>query len=314
MSKIITTDNGKQYQTSSGWKTFGAINAGAMASSGVALGASAISSPSMSKMQKLSQSCDTVQLQKAIKDTFGGGALPAKGVEFINVATPKENRDLFKNIMRIFKDDKIKFSDLHPENKPLAEAIDKAVPKWMKVLPFSKAKLEIAISMIEDGQNACYLPKGKKVLINTEKLGLSAFHEMGHAINHNCNKFWKVMQGARTPMKFLGSAFALTALCKRQKVEGEQPKNAFDKATTFVKNNVGKLVTLSFVPMVAEELMASRRGNKMAAKVLPKDLLNKVKTSNRLGAATYITAAIASGIGAHLASKVRDKIAKPKEV
>lgn len=215
--------------------------------------------------------------------------------------------------MQILQNDKIKLSDLHPENKPLAEALENALPKWQRN-PYMKAKFSMVTSMIEKGENACYLPKGKKVIVNTEKLGLSAFHEMGHAINHNCTKFWKIMQKSRTPMKYLGSGLALTALLKRQKLEGEQPKNMFDKATTFVKNNVGKLVTLSFIPIVAEELMASHRGNKMAAKVLSPDMLTKVKASNRLGAATYITAAVVSGAGAYLASKIRDKIAAPKEV
>lgn len=313
MSKIITADNGQQYQTQSKGKTFGAIMAGSMASSAVASASSAVTLPSMNKMKKLSQSCDTVQLRSAIQSTFKDGLLPAKGVEFIDIATPTKETNLIDNILKILQDKKVKLSDLHSENKPMADAIQRAIPKWLRN-PYNMAKLEMMVSALERGDNACYLPKGKKVIVNTEKLGLSAFHEMGHAINHNCTKFWKVMQGARGPMKLLGGTLAMTALCKRKKLEGEEPKGIFDKATTFVKNNVGKLVTLSFVPMVAEELMASRRGNKMAAKVLSPDMLKKVKMSNRLGALTYVTAAIVSGAAARIASNVRDKIAAPKEV
>lgn len=170
------------------------------------------------------------------------------------------------------------------------------------------------IEAIKAGKNACYIPKTKQVVVNLEKFGLSAFHEMGHAINHNCSKLWSCMQKMRMPMMALSSLFTLTALFKRKKADGEKPKNGFDKATTFIKNNVGKLVTLSFVPIVAEELMASHRGNKMAEKVLSKDMLKKVKLSNKLGAITYVTTAVATGAAAFVASKVRDKIAHPKEV
>lgn len=316
MTKIITTDNGQQYQTAGGWKTFGAIMAGSAASSVASAASLGIALPCMNKMKKCSESSDTVQLRSAIQKTFNKTSLPAKGVELIDIATPSKASGLYSidNIVKLITDPKTTLTDLHPENKKLAEAITNELPKWQRGLPQTSVRAELITSMLENGDNACYLPKGKKVIVNIEKLGLSAFHEMGHAINHNCTKFWKGMQKLRGPMQITAGLLATTALFKRKKVEGEQPKNVFDKATTFIKNNVGKLVTLAFVPIVAEELMATRRGNKMAAKVLPLELLKKVKTSNRLGALTYVASSILAGAGAYLASKVRDKIAQPKEI
>ena len=52
----------------------------------------------------------------------------------------------------------------------------------------------------------------------------------------------------------------------------------------------------------------------MAKKVLSPELFKKVKVSNRFGAATYITSAIAVPLAAVVGSKVRDAIAKPKEI
>ena len=99
-----------------------------------------------------------------------------------------------------------------------------------------------------------------------------------------------------------------------KKLEGEEPKNNFDKVTTFIKNNVGKLAVLSFIPLVAEELAASYKGEKLAKQVLSPELLKKVENCNRLGASTYILMASAVGLGAVVASKVRDAIAKPEEI
>lgn len=244
----------------------------------------------------------------------GGGALPAKGVGIVDVVTPNPGYSLHAHIGELITNKKSTLADLHPQNPKLVEVIEKSFPKFLQKTRIGKVLMEAVISSVEGAQNAFYSPNAKRVILNSNEFGISAFHEMGHAINHNCSKFWKVMQKMRTPMGLLGTTAATVALFKRKKVEGEEPKNAFDKATTFVKNNVGKIVTLSFVPIIAEELKATQRGNKLAAKVLSKDMLKKVKKGNALGAATYVSAAIFSGAGAFLASKIRDKIAKPKEV
>ena len=122
------------------------------------------------------------------------------------------------------------------------------------------------------------------------------------------------MQGLRLPCFGLGGLLVTVALFKRKKVEGEEPNGFFDKTTTFIKNNIGKLTLATFVPIVAEELMATYRGNKMAKKVLSPELFQKVQKTNRFGAATYITSAIAVSLAAVIGSKVRDAIAKPKEI
>ena len=144
--------------------------------------------------------------------------------------------------------------------------------------------------MLEQGRNAIFLPKTNEVAVNIEKLGTAAFHEMGHAVNHNFSKFWKGMQKLRIPCGIAGGLFGTVALFKRKKVEGEEPKGFFDKTTTFIKNNVGKLTLAAFAPIVAEELMATYRGNKMAKKVLSPELFKKVQKTNRFGAMTYIAA------------------------
>ncbi len=279
MSKIITNDYGDTYKTPGFWRTAGAVAVGSTVMSGVVLGSTIpLNKYLVNKTQGLSNSVDSTFLWNEVKDAFKTSKLAEKGVKFWSVN----------------------------ENTKIRTIYD--------FLPKKLRNLLIPIEAIKAGRNAAYSPDIKRILINKEKFGLSAFHEMGHAFNHNFCKFWHVVQKSRTPLRSAAGLMASVALFKRPKAEGEQPKNGFDRATTFIKNNVGKLVTLCFVPIVAEELKATQRGNKMAAKVLPKEMLAKVKKVNKLGAATYVTTALMAGFGAFVATKVRDAIAHPKEV
>ncbi|MBO6257167.1 hypothetical protein J6N69_03935 [bacterium] len=304
---IITNNNGQTYQTAGIGTTTGAVLAGMLANNAIVnINARAVSPKIMKKLEKQSSELNETQvaeIQKGIKDAFEKSDLKQKGVDILDVRELKDGEELT------------------PASKKLIESITKKIEKYIpekirksKVfapkLEFIKKNLQ---NTIEDGKNAAYFEETNKIAINTEKLGVSAFHEMGHALNMRSSKFWKVIQKAR-PVALLSGVFGLTALLKRKKIEGEEPKNNFDKVTTFIKNNVGKLAVLSFVPLIAEELAASYKGEKLAKQVLSPELLKKVKNCNRLGASTYILMAGAVGLGAVVASKVRDAIAKPEEI
>ena len=60
--------------------------------------------------------------------------------------------------------------------------------------------------------------------------------------------------------------------------------------------------------------MATYRGNKMAKKVLSPELFKKVQKTNCFGAITYIAVGVGAALAAVVGSKVRDAIAKPKEI
>lgn len=230
------------------------------------------------QMAKIGQSCDSVVLNQGVDKAFENFKLPSKAVKIINVN----------------------------ENTPPNPIFEK-LPNWLrKQLDF----LEEA----KAGKNAFFQATDNQIVVNRNKLGTATFHEMGHAVNYNFSKFWKGMQGLRLPCMALGGLLGTVALFKRKKVEGEEPNGFIDKTTTFIKNNVGKLVLLTSAPIVAEELMATHRGNKMAKKVLSPELFNKVKLTNRWGAATYITSAVGAALAAVAGSKIRDAIAKPKEI
>ena len=292
----IITDNG-QYKTPGFWTTAGAVIVGSAAQSAVANSNKCIARPILKKMKEASQSCDNKTLRAAINDAFINSNLFKNGVELLDVKLLKNNN-----------------ADELAANKELREALLNSLPKFLREKGPAEYIINILENIFKKGNNAAYIPKTKKIAVNIDKLGASAFHEMGHAINHNQSKIWKVIQGMRAPSMIAGGVFALTALFKRKKIEGEQPVNTFDKVTTFVKDNVGKLVLASFVPIVSEELMATYRGNKMAKKLLPSEMFAKVKKTNRLGAVTYISSALLTALAAYSASKVRDKIAEPKKI
>jgi hypothetical protein len=104
------------------------------------------------------------------------------------------------------------------------------------------------------------------------------------------------------------------AIFKRKKVEGEQTKGTVDKATTFIKNHATGLAALGTVPLLAEEGLASIKGAKLAKEIISPEnykLLNKLNGKAWL---TYATFAGGTILATYVAGKVRDAIAKPKQV
>ncbi len=76
--------------------------------------------------------------------------------------------------------------------------------------------------------------------------------------------------------------------------------------------NAGKLSILAGLPMLAEELKASSRGNKLAKQVLSPDLYKKVL--NKFSAIVYVSGTLLTGLAGYFASKTRDIVAHPKEI
>ena len=275
---IITTNNDRKYQTVGMGKTIAAVAVGGGAYAATALTQLPFAKYCTKQAANTGQSCDSVILNKGVDKAFENFKLATKGVEIVDI-----------------------------NEKTPASPIFEKLPKWLRGIV---DQLEI----IKEGKNAAFSPDYNSILVNEAKFNIATFHEMGHAVNYNFSKFWKGMQKSRIPCMTLGGLFGSIALFKRKKVDGEKPKNSFDEFTTFIKNNVGKLVLISSVPVVAEELMATHRGNSMAKKVLSPELFKKVQTVNRWGATAYIASAVGSALAAVAGSKIRDALAKPKEI
>ena len=159
--------------------------------------------------------------------------------------------------------------------------------------------------------------KDNSILVNKDKLPLATFHEMGHAFNSNNSKFWKSMQKMRNPMKLVGSLFMLLpAITKEHKAKEGEELTARQKFTNGLRKASPFLATASFIPMFAEETMATIRGNKWAKEVFKDtpELAKKVAKSNKWGLISYGAVALATGFATWVVKKVKDNSDAKKEM
>lgn len=289
---IIVTQDGSKYQKADKGKVIAGVLLGDIAGGAALQTARTLSRIPISNIKKDIAVFENSNLSHAVDVAFTKAGLANKGIKFIDAI--ETNTELVK------------------------ETVNKALPKWMDKVPALKKimlkGLQSKAAMMNSGQNACFVPRAKAIIVNKEKIGWASFHEMGHALNKCTPSAGKVLTKLRGPGAILAVAALFTALFKRKKVEGEKPQGAWDKATTFVKNNCGKLAFLGMVPLLAEEGLASIKGAKLAKGLLSPE---QFKTLNKLhGKAwlTYAGLAVGTGLAAYVASKVRDNIASPKKI
>ena len=277
--------------------TAGQVIAGCLAGSTVknvvALPHQIISPKIMHKMVAISNSLKPDEFAKvgeAIEQSISSSGLKEKGIQIVKAGL--ENETEIVEIMG------------REYNKGIFKFMPKAIKSFLA---------DNGSAAVINGKNAFYAPASKKVVIPQKGLELATFHEIGHALNANMSKFGKILQKSRG-LQLLSIPIALIALFKTKKAEGEEPKNGLDKATTFVKNNAGKLTFATFIPMLAEEGLATIKGNNIAKKLLSPELAKKVAKSNALGFSTYLMLATLSSLGIYLGVKVKDAIAHKKSV
>ncbi len=288
--KVITTDDGRQYKKPGLGKQYLGYTAGSAVAGGVALGSNVISSfPLIKTITKIPSHPIYSTGADVVLATSG---LASKGVKIVNAVNSARPQ------VAVIIDDSLKSLNKFPILKKIMRKIN----EFMIVDPTFK------------GMNAFFEPKSNTIVVNKGKLGYATFHEMGHAINKNFSKFGKILQKMRGPSLLAASVIPLIALSKRTKADGEKPKGFFDKVTTFIKNNAGKLTFLSFVPLLLEEGLASLNAAKLGKSVLDPKLLKNMSKFNTAAWLTYLSLAVGAGVGTMLGVKLKDKITKPKEI
>lgn len=170
------------------------------------------------------------------------------------------------------------------------------------------------------GHNAYCLTENKKIIIPNKHLQTSAFHEMGHALNASGGILLKGLQKCRPLATIVPAVILFASLENKRKVTDEtKPDDSIlQKGKDFTKRNAGKLTFLAMLPMVAEEGIASLRGQKIAKNLvksgdLSKNLFRKIKLTNLCGFSTYLLGAAAATATVKAAINIKDKIQEKYE-
>lgn len=165
----------------------------------------------------------------------------------------------------------------------------------------------------KNGANAAFFPKANEIVVNSKNLYTTVYHEIGHSMNKNGNWATKLLQKSRAITPFGVSLVAPVVLAvgllhKVDKTKPQEQKGKLEKTLDFVSENAGKLTFASYLPMLAEEGLASIRGLKQASKHLPKEIVGKLGANYLKAWGTYgaLAAAVAGGVA--LGIKVADKI------
>lgn len=292
-SCIITTNDGSQYKKPGIIKSAAGIFAGTTLSAVIAAPLIVSTNKLLNKVSEINLNTidDMPKVAKSLQEALSISGMDKKDVKIINTANMQY----------------IKGRNLKKIEKHLKKFISKKQIQALEEATFPE------LAAIK-GKNAFFVPIKNEIMINTNNSGLLGFHEIGHAINLHASKFWRTIQKLRNPFMIIASLSATIAIYKRKKAEGEKPKGIFHKTTTFIKNNVGKITTLSFLPIIAEELKATARGNKLAKQLLSPELYKKVVKANGYGASTYIFQGIIAGLVAFLANSIKDFIASPQKI
>ena len=264
----------------------------------------------LSQLEKLPKN-ESLEFSVAAKKAFSQENLGRKGIKIVDLTV--DNFDSFRKeaikSMQESINKKIKNKKSNTGNTKLDKKIDEMTKKMDKK---NIRKLEDSLFVILDGKNACYMPWNNSVVVNPNKMGFSTFHELGHAINNNSKGFTKYLAKSRNLIALLAPVVLFTSIIKKKKAPDEQPKNGWDKFTTFIKNNCGKLMFLSMIPVIAEEGLASINAHKLGKKVLKPDMLKKMNILNTKAWGSYVLGAtIMSACGA-LAVWIKDRVAQPE--
>ena len=287
-SRIITTKDGKKYEKAGLAKTTAAVIAANTASRIVQAAAMHLGAIPFSHVT-LDENNDIYK--SAAEKTFKKTGLDKKGIKFINI-TPENFDDVLKEMDK-------------------KSGILEKIPFLNKSVTTQRNSLAAEAAM---GINAMYAPELKKIFVNKDEASVLVFHEIGHALNFNKMGIGKVLSKIRGPFIGIAIAAGLISVFKRKKVEGEETKGKIDKITTFFKDNCAKLTFIGFIPMLLEEGLASIKGGKLAKDFIPKEQLRQLNKNNAAAWLSYLGLAIGSTVGVKLASFIRDKITKPKEI
>lgn len=172
------------------------------------------------------------------------------------------------------------------------------------------AQYDKKVSDYSLGKNACYEPITGHIKINTDNMSISAFHEMGHALNDLTRKSTKILVKCRYPGYLTAGLMEYFAIFSRTK-----PKEAQKTISDRIENNCGKIAFAAMLPIVAEEAIASIRGINLAKKTgIKEPFIKSMKNLYSKALLTYGARAVIGGIAVFLTRKIMDYYTYPQKV
>ena len=160
------------------------------------------------------------------------------------------------------------------------------------------------------GRQAAYVPTSNQVWVNTDKISVTGFHELGHAMNSLMSKSGKLLQKMRKPGYFIAFLMEYYAIFSRTKPKGA-PRNFQD----YIEDNCGKITFLALSPILIEEAMASYKGVKLAKKVnMDKALVSNMKKLLSKAWFTYGSRVALASLAVGATRMVMDYYTRPKRV
>lgn len=278
-------------QTSSSKKVLGITIGGAIGLSPVAIGVknslTLISDKSVDNKRKFfSKFAPEIDEYKKIRayadDIIDKKGLKSKGLT-IQIYTP-ENLKKIKPL---------------PEKASIGE-------KFLYIRLFNRVKT------LAYGLNAFFIPKMNKIKMNDKSLYSSVFHEIGHALNFNSSKSMKFIQNIRTistislPVIGISSLFLRLFHNKKQ----SENKTKWEKTKDFISNHSGKILFLTFSPILIEEGVASIKGIKLAKPYLSR-LQHKQHIKNlSLALGSYLLIPVVFASATNIGIFAKNKITK----
>lgn len=296
---IIITNDGRKYKKANLAQTTGAVAIATGCGWATLYGAGNLFNFMFAKKYMKRDPKDSAACIAAIESALEKSGLKTKNLKIIDAGDAKNKKSL-ETLFSL---------------KSLEEKYSKSKNFLTKLfLKRRIKKCKEIISSVSNGTDAFYAPNNNWIVLNKKKRAISVFHEMGHAMNNHFSCVGKALQKIRHKNKYILGILVATALFKRKKVEGEKTEGWFDKTTTFVKNNVGKLAFISFLPMLIEEAMASIKGQKLAKTLLSADKIKNITKHNSLGWLSYLAGAVIYTLSIVVASNARDELVPPQKI
>ncbi|MBR6126097.1 hypothetical protein IKQ21_00260 [bacterium] len=181
--------------------------------------------------------------------------------------------------------------------------------KGVNIIPAQYERVTFPIEAA--GKNACYIPKAKKVVLNTDKISHAGFHELGHAMNDLMSKYGvKYLAKSRRAGYIIAGLMEYFAIFSRTK-----PKDSKRNLVDIIEDNCGKIAFAALLPVIAEEGIASYRGVKLAkASGLPEHLIKNLKKLYTKALATYAGRAVLGGLAVGASRIIMDHYTRPRKV